>query len=84
VTLCLLRAAAANLFAAYLRSPPSHPVQDAGQLEDELAGLAGRYRSENGKIFWDGEGSAPVMLANFAAKIVGEITVDDGLEQLSG
>jgi phage/plasmid primase-like uncharacterized protein len=73
--------AVANLFAEFRRSPALHPVQETTPADDEFDGVAGRYRSENGKIFWDGEGSAPVMLANFAAKIVGEITVDDGLER---
>jgi putative DNA primase/helicase len=51
----------------------------ANRCGEDLDGIAGRYRSHDGRIVWDQDGGGePIQLANFAAKIVAEITVDDG------
>jgi phage/plasmid primase-like uncharacterized protein len=60
---------------------PSEPFV-AARCDEDLDGVAGRYRSHDGRITWDQDGGGePIQLANFAAKIVAEITVDDGAER---
>jgi phage/plasmid primase-like uncharacterized protein len=70
-----------RMLVEHLEKSVPDPTDQSQPTIDTFDAIAGRYRSEDGKIFCDGEGGGYMLLANFVAKIVGEVTVDDGVER---
>jgi hypothetical protein len=70
--------------AARIREVVGEPADigdPSGSVEDELAGAAEGYISRDGRIIRSREGGEPLVLANFAARIVSQVIVDDGVER---